>query len=266
MQDEVIYRCSNKNCGARQRRQLSHFVSRGAFNIEGLGRKILERFIDKGWIIDVSDIFKLKKDEIAQLERFGEKSAENIVNEIAQRKNISLKKFIYSLGILHVGERTAELLSEKTIEKLTTHNSQLTTTKTGEFLQKLGLEELQGIPDVGPKVAQSVFEWFHDKSNLNLLKKLDAVGIKIVISNQLSMRAGKLQEKTFVFTGEMKKMTRTEAKEKVRRLGAEVSESVSKKTSYVVAGENPGSKLDKARRLGVKIINEVEFLKLTFGA
>ncbi len=263
-QDGAIYRCSNKNCGARQRRRLTHFVSRGAFNIEGLGHKILDRFIDEGWIIDVADVFKLKKNAIAQLERFGEKSAENIINEIARRKNISLERFIYSLGILRVGERTAQSLSEKAIEQLITHNSQLTTTKAGELLRKLSLEDLQEIPDIGPKVAQSIYDWFQDKKNIELLKKLEKAGIQLTTNNLQQTTKGKLHGKTFVFTGEMEKMTRDQAKEKIKNLGAEVSESVSKKTNYVVFGENPGSKLEKARRLGVRIISEAEFLKKEF--
>lgn len=277
VQDGVIYRCSNKNCAARQRRRLSHFVSRGAFNIEGLGHKILDRFIGEGWIIDAADIFKLKKDAIARLERFGEKSAENIVNEIAQRRSISLERFVYSLGILHVGEETARLLAGRVNEpsfrspRLSEAFGEATVGEGGQratisklvnFMKNLDLEDLQEIPDIGPKVAESIFNWFRDKRNIELLRKLDAVGVKLLIGNQLSVKKGELNGKTFVFTGEMKKMTREKAKEKVRSLGAQVSESVSKKTNYVVFGENPGSKLEKAKKLNVKTLSEKEFLKM----
>ncbi len=266
VQEGVIYRCSNKNCGARQRRRLTHFVSRSAFNIEGLGHKILDRFIDEGWIIDLADVFNLKKDEILQLERFGEKSAENIVHEVERRKNISLERFIYSLGILHVGEETARLLAKRMAERFFRNpgkeKPQVTITQLAGFMSSLSLEDLQKIPDIGPKVGQSIRNWFQDKRNVSLLKKLDAVGVRLTTNNFQQKKGEKLSGQIFVFTGEMGKMTRDEAKEKARSLGAQVLESVSKKTSYVVFGENPGAKLERAKRFGVRVLSEKEFLDL----
>ena len=266
-QDGLILRCSNTSCVARLRRGLNHFVSRAAFNMEGLGHKILDRFIDEGWIQDASDIFGLKKEEISRLERFGEKSAENLVLEIENKKTISLERFIYALGIFHVGEETARVLAKQVLEPSTRNlgegGQQMVISRLVGFMKNLSLEELQEIRDIGPKVAQSIYDWFRDKKNMELLRKLELAGVRLAISDQSSAKnKGKLSGKIFVFTGEMQKMTRTEAKEKVRRLGAEISESVSKKIDFVVFGENPGSKLDKARRRGVKTINEKEFIDM----
>lgn len=256
--DGVLLKCPNPACGARHREQLYHFVSRGAFNIEGLGPKIIDRFMDEGLIDDAADIFDLRADDIKALPRFGEKSAENIITEIAGKKTIELPKFIYSLGILHVGEETALLLA-KQISKSETRNS-----KPNELLralQTLSLDDLQKIPDVGPKVSQSIYDWFRDARNIALLKKLDSLGIEIVDSRQQTVNSG-LSGKTFVLTGTLPSMDRETAKAKIRALGGDISESVSKKTSYVVAGADPGSKKEKAEKLGVPILNEAEFLKL----
>ena len=252
----MVWRCSNKNCGARNRRALSHFVSKSAFDIEGLGGKILDRFLEEGLISNPADIFLLKEPEIASLERFGKKSAANIIGEIQRKKKISLERFIYSLGILHVGEETA-----RTVAGAISGRKPRVSDLAG-ILSKWSFEKLQTLPDIGPKVAESIFDWFHDKKNLELLTELEKAGIKLTTDNLQQTTKGKLSGKTFVFTGEMEKMTRDEAKEKVRQLGAEVSESVSQKTSYIVFGENPGSKLNKANKLGVKTLSEKEFLSL----
>ncbi|MEW5805268.1 MAG: NAD-dependent DNA ligase LigA [Patescibacteria group bacterium] len=262
-QEGMIYRCSNPDCGARNRRYLSHFVSRSAFNIEGLGHKILDRFIDEGLIVDAADIFSLKQEEIAVLERFGEKSAENIINEIEKRKVISLERFVYSLGILQVGEQTAVLLARNS--QFPISNSQIKIPDFIKVFQGISLEELQTIKDIGPKVAQNIYDWFRNKKNIEFLKKLDAVGVKLVISDQLSVKKGKLAGQVFVFTGELESTTREQAKEKVKQLGGEVSELISRKTNYLVVGKNPGSKLAKAEKLGVKVISEAEFLRLIGG-
>ncbi|MBI5401256.1 NAD-dependent DNA ligase LigA [Candidatus Wolfebacteria bacterium] len=253
IREGAFYRCSNKNCGARNRRRISHFVSRNAFDIRGLGNKIINRFLDEGLISDAADIFDLKQDDIAALERFGEKSAQNIVNEINKHKKVSLSRFIFSLGILHIGEETARALANQF------------PTKNINGLEKvyknLSLEDLQNVPDIGPRVSKSIYDWFRDSRNMNFLQKLEKAGIQIE-SPKLQITSYKLQDKTFVFTGELKSMSRDEAKEKVRFLDGDISESVSKKTNYVVVGENPGSKLDNAKKLGIKILNEKEFLKL----
>lgn len=244
---EVNYFCQNKNCSARHREGLYHFVSRKAFNVDGLGSKILDAFLDYGLIIDGADVFKLQEKDIVPLERFGEKSAENLVSAIQKSKKISLSRFIYALGILHVGEETALDLAKK-FRKI-------------DDLASAKLEELENIRDIGPKVARSIFEWFSEEKNKKFLKKLKEVGVKIE-NYKISTSGYKLEGKSFVFTGELASISRDEAKDKVRALGGDASGFVSKKTDYVVAGENPGSKLDKAKKLGVKILTESEFLKM----
>ena len=253
----VAYRCSNKNCGAVNRESLYHFVSRGALNIEGMGPKIIDRFLDEGLISDAADIFFLKEGDIAALERFGEKSAENIVREIESKKSVPLARFIYALGILHVGEETANVLAKELLggERFTKPRELL------QFMQAVSAERLQSVNDIGPKVAESIFKWFREARHANLLGKLEKAGVRIEyqISN---IKNQKLQGEIFVLTGGLETISREEAKEKVRALGGEISESVSKKTSYVVAGSEPGSKFAKAQKLGIKILNEKDFLRL----
>jgi DNA ligase (NAD+) len=256
---EVAYKCADKNCGAILRERIYHFVSKKAFNIVGVGPKIIDKLLDAGLITDAADLFKLKKEDIVPLDGlprtepkvlvpgFAEKSAENIIKSIQSKKEIKLEKFLFGLGILQVGEETAVDLSKRfgSVDKI----------------KDATKEELEKINDVGPKVANSIYGWFREKRNLDFLQKLKKAGI--VITNQKSkIKNQKLTGKTFVLTGEMESMTRDEAKEKIRELGGEVSGSVSKNTNFVVAGSDPGSKFDKAQKLGVKIINEKEFLKL----
>lgn len=258
--DGAIYRCSNPNCGARLRENLYHFVSRGAYDIRGLGAKIIDRFLDEGLITDAADLFMLKEGDIAALERFGEKSAENIANELKEKKTVPLQRFIYGLGILHVGEETALLLARQVV-KSKISNSKF---KIGDFLDSMtamSMEDLQEIPDIGPKVAESIYAWFHDKANIKFVKKLEEAGV-IVETENLAAASGKLSGKNFVITGTLPTMSREEAKEKIRALGGHVSDSVSSKTDYLVAGEEAGSKLKKAKDLGVKVIDEKELLEL----
>ena len=246
---EVQAKCVNKVCPARHRENLYHFVSRKAFNIDGLGPKILDAFLDQGLIQDAADIFELKEGDIAPLERFGEKSAENLVEAIKNAKKIALARFIYALGILHVGEETAIDLAE--------HFGSL------EKLADAPKENLESIPNVGGVVAESVYGWFREERNKNFLKKLLRY---IEVENPKKRRLGKLNGKTFVFTGEMESISRDEAKAKVRELGGDPSETVSKNTDFVVAGSSPGSKYEKAKKLGVKILDEKDFLKLLTNA
>ncbi len=270
VKENVFYRCLDPKCGRRHREYLRHFVSRPAFNIEGLGPKILEKFMDEGIISDAADIFSLREGDIEVLERFGKKSAENIVSEIGQKKEISLPRFIYSLGILHVGEETSRLLAERISDKRqTTNNRRQESTKIREFIEivkGLTIEELQKIPDVGPKVSESIYAWFREKRNIELLEKLEKAGVEIRDKRQEirdKRQKNKLAGKTFVLTGTLGAMSREEAKEKIRERGGDISESVSKQTDYVVAGAEPGSKLAKAKESGVKILNEQEFYEIT---
>jgi DNA ligase (NAD+) len=257
IRDGVAFKCSNPNCAAVHREGLYHFVSRGAFNIEGLGPKIIDKFMDEGLINDAADIFDLKEGDIEVLERMGKKSAENIVKEVNAKKEISLSKFIYSLGILHVGEETAALLARN----LEIRNSKFEIGDLLKQIKKMTLEDLQQISDIGPVVAQSIYNWFHEDRNLKLLQKFEAVGVKIKMEKKTA-KSGKLKGQSFVLTGTLETLGREEAKDRIRALGGDVGESVSKKTSYVVVGAEPGSKLEKAKSLGVKILNEKEFLAL----
>ncbi|MFH1759379.1 MAG: NAD-dependent DNA ligase LigA [Patescibacteria group bacterium] len=256
IKENVYYRCSNKKCGAVQREFLRHFVSKPAFNFEGLGGKTLDCFIDKGLISDAADIFFLQKGDIEVLERFGEKSAENIINEVELRKKITLPRFIYSLGILHVGEETAGLLANN-------FKFQISNFKIKDFVNQVtnwGLEDLQNLRDIGPVVAQSIHDWFQDKRNIKLLEKLDEAGVQLVIASDRRERGNlRLSGKTFVLTGTLDSFSRSEAKEKIRQLGGDVNSSVSQNTSYVVAGADPGSKYEQAKKLKVKILDEKEF-------
>jgi DNA ligase (NAD+) len=259
--DGVAYKCSNPRCGARQREELYHFVSKGAFDIEGLGPKIIDRFLDEGLIKDAADIFVLKHGDIAALERFGEKSAENLVTEIEAKKKISLPKFIYSLGILHVGEETARLLAQQ----IAKYEPRIRNPK--DVLKIFGnwsFEQLQEAPDIGPKVGQSIYGWFREPRNVKFLDKLNKVRVEIVPLAQ-HKASGKFSGKSFVLTGTLAGMSREQAKEKIREHGGDVNESVSKNTDYVVAGAEPGSKLDKAKKLGVKTLTEKEFLEMLGG-
>lgn len=243
---EALWRCPNVDCAARSRRQFYHFVSRPAFNIEGLGPKIIDRLLEEGLVQDPSDIFSLKEGDINQLERFGEKSAENLIMSIAEKKEITLPRFIYALGIRNIGSETAIDLAN--------HFGSL------QKIEKAHLEDFQSILNIGPIVAESIYEWFQDKNNKKFLEKLLKAGV--IIQNYKLKNSGlKLKGTTFVLTGGLETMEREKAKEKIRQLGGQVSESVSLKTSYVVAGKDPGSKAEKAKKLGVKIINEETFLK-----
>jgi len=250
--EDVLVFCSNPNCGARERENLYHFVSRAGFDIRGLGWKVIDRFADEGLIENAADIFSLKKEDIEIMERFGEKSADNIVGEIERKKSVEPHKFIYALGILHVGEETA-----RTVYKAFPFRSVL------EFAKKFGAlapAKLEEVPDIGPAVSESIAEWFKEKRHQELLSELARVGVKIAA--HASRVPQTLTGKTFVFTGTLPALGREEAKDLARAHGAEVSESVSKKTDYVVAGENAGSKYLRAKSLGVKILSEKEFLAM----
>ncbi len=243
--ESPIIKCSNKQCGTRHRRSIYYFASRQGFDIDGLGPKIIDALLDNGLIDDAADIFDLREGDLIPLERFAEKSAENLMKAIEARSEIDLPRFITSLGIPNVGELTARDLAKRF--------------GNIENLEKADLEELEEIHDVGEVVAKSVYHWFRDYYNKKFLKKLlNRVKIKPVkysVSN-------KLMGKKFVLTGSLDAMSRDEAKEKIRSLGGVVAESVSKRTDFVVAGKEPGSKYEKAKKLGVRILNEKEFLTI----
>ncbi len=242
---EVAYYCTNKKCFARQGRNLIHFVQKGAFDIEGLGPQIIDQLVDQGLIRDAADIFILKEGDLIPLERFAEKSAANLITSINKSREIHLARFIFALGIRHVGEETAIDLAH--------HFGNL------ERIKKASLANLEAVPDIGGVVAKSIYDYFRSKENLKLIDKFSKVGVKIIAP---AIKKKILAGKTFVLTGTLATITREEAKNKIRELGGNVSSTVSKKTDYVIAGAKPGTKYDKAKRLKVKIIKEKEFLKM----
>ncbi|MDZ7798032.1 MAG: NAD-dependent DNA ligase LigA [Patescibacteria group bacterium] len=243
---EVAYYCPNQDCFATLKERIYHFVSKKAFDIEGLGPKIIDQLIKTDLIKDQSDIFSLKEEDLKTLERFAEKSASNIIKSIENSKEITLSRFIYSLGIRHVGQETAYLLARRfgSLDNL------INTKK----------EELENIHDIGLVVASSIYNYFNDNKNIKLLKKLKKYGVKVKKSRLKNKQ--NLKNKKFVLTGSLEKMTRDQAKTEIRKRSGEVSSSVSQNIDYLVKGENPGSKFEKARKLGLKIISEEKFLSL----
>ena len=255
--EEVAYRCANKNCYAILLRKLIHWASKNALDIDGLGPKIIEQLLKEGLIKDISNFYQLTIDDLKPLERFADKSAENLVKAIALKKQVDLPRFIYSLGIRHVGEESAMLLAKQ----LRIKNYELRMKEFIKFFSELSVADLEKLPDIGPIVAKSIYHWFHNKHNLELLYQLEKKGVALKVSG-VSAKAQKLAGKTFVLTGALVSLTRDEAKAKIRELGGDISSTVSAKTDYLVAGVEPGSKFDKAKKLGVKIISEEEFIKL----
>ena len=247
VEGEVAYRCVNAACPAKRKESLLHFASRHAMNVDGLGDKIVDQLVDKGLVKDVADLYSLKEDAIAGLERMAEKSAQNLLQEIEGSKKNSLARLIYALGIFSVGERTGQLLAE--------HFSSL------EELAAAKEEQLEAVHEVGPKVADSIVEFFSEPANRQLIKKLNKVGVHPTAEKR-EVKSDKLAGKSFVFTGGLANRSREEAAELVQQHGGKISGSVSKKTDYVVVGTDPGSKYDKAKELGVTILTESEFDKL----
>jgi DNA ligase (NAD+) len=247
VEGEVAYRCVNAACPAKRKESVLHFAGRHAMNIDGLGDKIVDQLVDKGLVKDVADLYALKEDAVAGLERMAEKSAQNLLEEIEASKKNSLERLIYALGIQFVGERTGQLLAE--------HFSSL------EELAAAEEEKLEEVPEVGPKVAASIVEFFSEAANRQLIKKLNKVGVHPTAEKRV-VKSQRLAGKSFVFTGGLANRSREEAGEIVQQHGGKVSGSVSKKTDYVVVGTDPGSKYDKAKELGVTILTEAEYEKL----
>jgi DNA ligase (NAD+) len=244
---QVAFRCMNKDCPAIKREGICHFVSRKALDIDGIGPKIIDALMDAALIRDAADLFVLQKEDLLNLERFAEKSADNAIMSIQSRKKVPFARFIYALGIEHVGEETAIVLAKR-FQSLSK-------------FQKATFDELQNIPDVGPVVARSITDWFSQSFNKKLLEKFTEHGVKI--EKDLAPKVAQtLQGKTFVVTGSLESLSREDAHARIRERGGDVSSSVSKKTSYVVAGSDPGSKYDKAQKLGVPVLDEEAFLKL----
>ena len=244
---EAAWRCSNTKCRAQHREALSHFVSKKAFNIEGLGPKVIDQLVDGHLLSEYSDLFHLKEGDLQPLNRFAEKSSQNIVASIQSKKIIPLHRFLYSLGIRQVGEETGIDLAN--------YFGNI------ENLKKASKEDLEQVSDIGEVVAGNIVSWFQSKENTKLVNDLLEAGVEIQ-NPKKSPTKKKLQGRTFVLTGALDSITRDEAKAKIRAVGGDVAGSVSRQTDYVVAGEDPGSKFSRARELRVEILNETQFLEL----
>ena len=258
LQSEAAHYCLNKNCFAQEKEKIIHFVSKKGFNIDGFGKKIVEQLINEGLIGNFVDIFELTQGDIKPLERFAEKSSQNLIEAIKKSRKIDLTKFIFALGIRHIGEETAQLLTERFLYSINFQSFKIKNLLF--YFQQARIEDLEKINGIGIKMAESVSGWFNDEKNINLLKKLEEMGVEIFnVSVSLLVY---LKNKSFILTGELESMTRDEAKDKIKNLGGKVLNSVSKKVDYALVGKNPGSKYAQAKKLGVKIINEKEFNKL----
>jgi DNA ligase (NAD+) len=245
--EEVAYRCVNAACPAKRRESLLHFAGRHAMDIDGLGDKIVDQLVEKGLVKDVADLYSLKLETLIELERFAEKSAQNLLDEIEASKKNSLARLIYALGIRMIGERTGQLLAA--------HFSSL------DELAEASEEQLLEVGEVGPKVAAAIAEFFSESANKRLIKKLDKAGVRPTAEKRV-VKSQKFAGKSFVFTGGLANRSREQAGELVQQHGGKISGSVSKKTDYVVVGTDPGSKYDKAKALGVPVLTETEFEKL----
>jgi DNA ligase (NAD+) len=251
LEGEVAHRCQNVNCPAQLKEGIRHFASKLAMNIDGLGEKLIDQLVDKGLVKSFADLYFLKKEQLAELERMAEKSAQNIIDAIDKSREVALDRFIYALGMRHVGEHMARVLAKE-------FGSLAALIKADE-------ERLMQIHEVGPQVAQSVTRFFREKKNLAAIERLKKGGVKIREIAKPKAAGQKFAGKTFVFTGALEKFTRDEAERLAEERGGRAASSVSKKTDYVVAGPGAGSKLEKARELGVNVISEEEFLEMMEG-
>ncbi|HEY0455693.1 MAG TPA: NAD-dependent DNA ligase LigA, partial [Verrucomicrobiae bacterium] len=247
--EAAVWRCTNPDCPAQIRGRIEHYCARGAMDIEGGGEVLVRQLVESGLAHDVADLYKLKLAEVAALERMGEKSAQNFLDGVEASKQRDLWRLLFGLGILHVGAGVAKSLGRQFPDL--------------DTLRHVSLEQLTEIEDVGEIIAQSLFQWFGDARNQRLIERLGKAGLNFQSSlYKPQAAAGPFAGKTFVLTGTLPSLTREEAAARIEALGGKVSSSVSKKTDYVLAGEEAGSKLEKAQKLGVKIIDEKQFLAL----
>ena len=249
--EEAAIRCTNPHCPALGREGLIHFVSRDAMNIEGCGPSVINALLDAGLVRDAADLYSLRKDDLLKLERMGEKSADNLLAALDESKKNELDKLLFALGIRHVGAKVARILA--------------TEFGSMEKLQQAQPEELAQIRDIGDKIAESAVTWLNVPANIDLVERLAAAGLTMTFTPPASQEDNPFFGKTLVFTGTMPTLGRAEAKTMAQDMGAKVSGSVSKKTDYVIAGAEAGSKLEKAQQLGVTVIDEAEFLRLLKG-
>jgi DNA ligase (NAD+) len=243
---EAARRCMNANCPAQIKGSIVHFASRGAFDIEGMGDKLVSQLVDKRLVASYADLFFLAKAVLADLDRMGEKSAQNVIEAIEKSKEIVLPRFVYALGIRHVGEHIAGVLAHRF--------------ETLKGLQSAGVDDLMAVAEVGPQVSESVVAFFENPQNAENIKRM--LGAGVTIRSEVPSSKEGLSGVTFVLTGTLGAMTRSQAKARIESQGGRVSSSVSAKTTYVVAGSDPGSKLDKARQLGIGILGEDELAEM----
>jgi len=250
IEGEADHRCVNANCPAKLRESILHFASRSVMNIDGLGDALVNQLCDRGLVKNVADIYRLTKQQLMDLERMGDKSAQNVLDEIEASKKLPLERVIYGLGIRFVGERTAQFLAE--------HFGSMDDLIAAATLkdEAASIASLEEVEEVGPRIAESIREFFEEPRNRKLVEDLRKAGL--TFKGKKKQRGTKLAGQTFVLTGTLANYSREEAKKLIEDAGGRVSGSVSKKTDYVVAGVDPGSKLDKARELGVKVIGERE--------
>jgi DNA ligase (NAD+) len=246
-EEDVAYRCINPSCAAQLERGLIHFASRLAMDIEGMGESVVEQLVRNGWVKDFADIYYLKKEKLLKLELFKDKKAQNLLDAIEKSKEQPLSRLIYGLGIRHVGEKAAYVLAHKFV--------------TLDNLMKAKQEDFDAIYEVGSVMAESIVDFFKQKSTQDLIKKLKDAGLNLQ-EKITPIKKSPLTGKTVVFTGELATFSRGQAESLVRQFGGNASSSISKNTDLVVAGQNPGSKYDKAKKLGVKIIHENEFKEM----
>lgn len=242
---EAAYRCAGLSCPAKLKESLKFFGSRAAMDIEGLGEKLIDQLVDRGLVKDIADLYNLKKDELAALERMAEKSAQNLLDALERSKDATLPRFLTALGIRHVGESTSKLLAD--------HFGDL------RSIMEAAEEKLTEVREIGPEVAKSIARFFGQKENREVIEKLLKSGIRL---KKEPKRAGRLSGSTFVLTGTLEKLSRSEAQQRIEALGGRVVSNVSRNTDYVVVGSDPGSKLKKAKELGILILEEDEFFKL----
>jgi DNA ligase (NAD+) len=249
-EDEVALYCENPECPAQIKGRLIHFASRGAMDIEGLGEALVDLFVEKGFLKTFSDIYELKnhRDQLIQIERLGEKSVDNLLNAIEKSKSQPFEKVLFALGIRYVGAGVAQKLAE--------HFGSI------DALINASEEEILSVYEIGPSISRSVKQFFSDKHNLEHIEKLKNAGLNFSSEQKKPVKDNFFKDKTFVLTGTLSSFSRDEAAARIKKLGGKVASAVSKNTDYVIAGEKAGSKLDKAKTLGVKILNEEEFLKL----
>lgn len=257
-EDEVAYRCLNKKCYAVALRRLIHFVSKGALDIEGLGQKIVEQLMTEGLLEDLADVFALRREDLLSLDRFAEKKADNLLNSINEKRKIALDRFIFSLGITHIGAESAEKIAVELAAS--SKRKEILPLELFKIAQKIETEIWMQVEDIGPIVAASLTNFWREKETRDLMTKFQEQGVVLMAPNK--KQSNFLEGKTFVLTGVLSSLTRVEAKDRIKARGGKTRESVSTALDYLIVGKSPGSKLAEAEKLEVKILSEEDFLRL----